>query len=217
MKTQVTQFLDSNSNGLTEFNLGDEEWAAVEDLVLVLKVRIPSTTISGSFAYNLLPDSEGRYNFFFSADNASLSAIIPAMDTLDQSFATGIINERHLSEPLRHALSIGKRTMNRYYALTDDSHLYRMAMSKSLSLSFAYISNASKVLDPSYKLSYFHQLKWTEDWIDTAVAITRVAWEEFKPNEPSPCSDDGPTTNVCIIFPMLLFILIFCIGFQQAN
>lgn len=38
MKTQVSLFLDSNSNGLTEFNLDEDEWTAVEDLVAVLKV-----------------------------------------------------------------------------------------------------------------------------------------------------------------------------------
>lgn len=77
---------------------------------------------------------------FFSADNASLSAVIPAMDALDQSMATGIINQRVLSEPLRHALSIGKRTMNRYYGLTDDSHLYRMAMGTSFIISYFHLS-----------------------------------------------------------------------------
>lgn len=81
---------------------------------------------------------------FFSADNASLSAIIPAMDALDQSFATGIVNQQLLSEPLRHALSIGKRTLNKYYQLTDDSHLYRMAMSTFLLLFFlSCVSDAS--------------------------------------------------------------------------
>lgn len=73
---------------------------------------------------------------FFSADNASLSAVIPAMDALDEALATGIVNKRILSEPLWHALSIGKKTMNKYYELTDDSHLYWMAM--GVSLSFFY-------------------------------------------------------------------------------
>ncbi|KAJ3965398.1 hypothetical protein EV361DRAFT_810767, partial [Lentinula raphanica] len=56
------------------------------------------------------------------------SILIPAMDTIDQVFATGILNHEVLSAPVHHALSIGKKTLNKYYELTDDSHLYCMAI-----------------------------------------------------------------------------------------
>jgi len=50
------------------------------------------------------------------------------MDAIDEAFATGIIDDRVLCMPLRHALSVGKKTLNKYYSLTDDSNIYRMAM-----------------------------------------------------------------------------------------
>jgi hypothetical protein len=51
------------------------------------------------------------------------------MDAIDEAFATGIVDNRVLSNPICHALAIGKQTLNKYYSLTDDSDIYRMAMS----------------------------------------------------------------------------------------
>jgi len=50
------------------------------------------------------------------------------MDAIDEAFATGIVDGRVLSAPLQHALLLGKRTLNKYYELTDSSSIYRMAM-----------------------------------------------------------------------------------------
>lgn len=50
------------------------------------------------------------------------------MDAIDEAFATGIIDKHVLSDPIRHALSMGKKTLNKYYTLSDDSDIYRMAM-----------------------------------------------------------------------------------------
>lgn len=50
------------------------------------------------------------------------------MDAIDDAFGNGVINNQNLSRPIRSALAIGKKTMNRYYGLTDDSDIYRLAM-----------------------------------------------------------------------------------------
>ncbi|KAJ3755208.1 hypothetical protein EV360DRAFT_20087, partial [Lentinula raphanica] len=119
MREPVTEFLDRSRHGLSDFALDDDKWNAIEGLVSVLKVLKEAT-------------------MFFSTGAPSVAAIIPAMDILDEVFASGIVNTAILSGPVRHALSIGKRTLNKYYALTDDSYLYRMAI----------------VLHPSLKLDY---------------------------------------------------------------
>ncbi|KAE9398591.1 hypothetical protein BT96DRAFT_821741, partial [Gymnopus androsaceus JB14] len=93
---------------------------------------------------------------FFSSNSPIIAAVIPAMDAIDEAFATGIINEQLLSEPIRHALSMGKKTLNKYYTLTDDSDIYRMAM----------------VLHLSLKLDYFRNAGWMDAWIQDAIAIT---------------------------------------------
>lgn len=41
MKDYVNSYLDASSNGLTDFILTNAQWDAIEDLVYVLKVRMP--------------------------------------------------------------------------------------------------------------------------------------------------------------------------------
>ena len=41
------------------------------------------------------------------------------------------------------------------------------------------------VLHLKHKLEYFHNKKWEQDWIDTAINFTRKIWiEEYKGLEP---------------------------------
>ncbi|KAJ3965890.1 hypothetical protein EV361DRAFT_809966, partial [Lentinula raphanica] len=110
LKEPITEFLNRSSNGLAEYALDNEEWEAIEGLVSVLKDA----------------------TLFFSSSSPSVASIIPAMDIIDHSFASGIVNHQTLSAPVRHTLLIGKRTLNKYYQLTDDSYIYRMAISTFL-------------------------------------------------------------------------------------
>ncbi|KAJ3966428.1 hypothetical protein EV361DRAFT_809106, partial [Lentinula raphanica] len=109
MKTAISDFVDRSSHSLTEYALTEEEWEVAEGLSAALLILKEAT-------------------LFFSQDGTNISAVIPAMDAIDEVFATGIINDEDLSEPIRHALAIGKKTLNKYYSLTDDSELYRIAM-----------------------------------------------------------------------------------------
>jgi hypothetical protein len=127
MRDSVSQFLDRSSNGLADLLLTDEEWDVIEGLVSALKVRVRLIFCSYSaHCFQILKDA----TLFFSSNTPNVAAVIPAMDAIDKAFATGIIANEVLSNPIRHALSIGKRTLNKYYSLTDDSDIYRMAMSK---------------------------------------------------------------------------------------
>ncbi|KAE9385639.1 hypothetical protein BT96DRAFT_840438, partial [Gymnopus androsaceus JB14] len=65
---------------------------------------------------------------FFSSNTPNIYAIIPAMDAIDKAFASGIVKNHQLCAPLCHALSIGKKTLNKYYALTDNSDIHCIAM-----------------------------------------------------------------------------------------
>ncbi|KAJ3765129.1 hypothetical protein FB446DRAFT_622174, partial [Lentinula raphanica] len=127
---------------MSDLALNDDEWEAVEGLVAVLKILKEATT-------------------FFSTTNPSVAAVIPTMDAIDEAFASGIVDTTEFSGPIRHALSIGKKTLNKYYGLTDDSYIYRMAI----------------VLHPSRKLDYFRNAEWPDSWVEAAVAVTRESWE----------------------------------------
>ncbi|KAE9407459.1 hypothetical protein BT96DRAFT_809445, partial [Gymnopus androsaceus JB14] len=119
MKVVVIQFLDRASNGLADYTLSEGEWEAISDLILK-----DATT-------------------FFSSNLPNISAVIPAMDAIDEAFASGIIDKHKLCAPLRHALAIGKKTMNKYYALTDHSDIYRIAMGTCINIAIFYTDNTS--------------------------------------------------------------------------
>ncbi|KAF5362814.1 hypothetical protein D9757_014266 [Collybiopsis confluens] len=168
MRPQVTQFVDSNSNGLAEFQVGEEEWESINGLTAALK---------------LLKDA----TIWFLGNSPTVAQVILAMDAIDEALATGMVDSEEVSDPIKHALAIGKQTINKYYALSDDSNIYRMAM----------------VLHPQHKLHYFEQAHWDQAWIDESIDITRAAYAPFKPPDdhatfmaqspPSPSS--SPPTN----------------------
>lgn len=120
------------------------------------------------------------------------------MDKLDEKFATGILDDRVLSAPLRHAVSIGKRTMNKYYELSDSSDIYRMSMGTCLCCLISPSDvNVSLVLHPSYKTTYFDRLNWDKLWIEEALRITCEAWKRFKPSgNVSPNESRQPNPSV---------------------
>ncbi|KAE9393110.1 hypothetical protein BT96DRAFT_1052452, partial [Gymnopus androsaceus JB14] len=121
---------------------------------------------------------------FFSSNSLNISAVIPAMDTINEASATGIIEQKELCTPLCYALLVGKKTLNKYYSLSDDSHIYRIAM----------------VLHPSFKLSYFRRLNWQEQWIQDAVHVTWNAWTQLKPMVPSSAAPQTEEASVRILF-----------------
>jgi hypothetical protein len=49
------------------------------------------------------------------------------MDAIDEVLATNALSSKY-SAAIQAALSVGKKTLNRYYAKTDLSNTYRIAM-----------------------------------------------------------------------------------------
>lgn len=64
---------------------------------------------------------------FFSQSNPNLATVIPAMDYIDEHLTTNALDSRY-SAAIRASLSLGKKTLNRYYTMTDQSEIYRIAM-----------------------------------------------------------------------------------------
>ncbi|KAJ3752499.1 hypothetical protein EV360DRAFT_17820, partial [Lentinula raphanica] len=120
MKEHINAFIDHSSYKLSEYTITDEEWEVIGGLVSALSILKEAT-------------------LFFSADGANISSVIPAMDAIDEALASGILNNEILSQLNRHALAIGKKTLNIYYSLMDDLDLYCITM----------------VFHPEYKLDYF--------------------------------------------------------------
>jgi hypothetical protein len=62
--------------------------------------------------------------------------VIPAMDFINDKL-TAHAHDRTLSPAVKASLALGKKTLNRYYLLTDSSEVYRIAMGAWLMFLFA--------------------------------------------------------------------------------
>jgi hypothetical protein len=74
----------------------------------------------------------------------------------------------------------GLAILNKYYSKTDDSIMYRIAMSMFLTKQHLLSNLISLlVLNPKYKLSYFRAKDWEEEWIDAALKVLRDQWMTY--------------------------------------
>jgi hypothetical protein len=89
---------------------------------------------------------------------------------------TGAIN-LELLPALRVALSFGKKTMNKYFNLTDDAKVYQIVTSKLPTLPVITQLMHETVLHLRHKLSYFRLVSWLLEWIKKARKIVREWYE----------------------------------------
>ncbi|KIM51047.1 hypothetical protein SCLCIDRAFT_46451, partial [Scleroderma citrinum Foug A] len=124
--------------------------------------------------------------------------VIPAMDYIDEVFTTGMLDHTHFDPAICATIRLAKKTLNKYYSLTDSSKVYCIAM----------------ILHPCYKLEYFKQAKWNVDWIDTAQDLIRATYDStYAPchvqeddrsaTESSTCAGEARSTNIFDNLPCL--------------
>ncbi|KAG9313575.1 hypothetical protein JVU11DRAFT_5904 [Chiua virens] len=84
------------------------------------------------------------------------------MDHIDEVLIT---QSRDLmySAAIQASLGVAKRTLNRYYGLTDSSDVYWIAM----------------VLHPHHKLKYFKDTHWKQGWINAAETLVQTKFEDL--------------------------------------
>src|SRR6267154_5703803 len=109
--------------------------------------------------------------------------VIPAMGHIDTTFTNGILNAHVLDPAIRAALKLAKRTLNRYYSLTDASETYHVAMG-TLSSTLPSYDDANfmifslAVLHPQHKLQYFQNAGWETEWVTTAEHLMRELYDQ---------------------------------------
>ncbi|KAJ3498251.1 hypothetical protein NLJ89_g10242 [Agrocybe chaxingu] len=137
----LDKFTADRKNDLRKYELSPNEWKIATQLRDVLLVLKDAT-------------------LFFSRSTPNLATVIPAMDYIDTRLTTQGHNTGYAA-PIRAAIGLAKKTLNRYYTLTDSSEVYRIAM----------------ILHPRHKLSYFRTASWPQEWIDTAEDLLRSEFE----------------------------------------
>lgn len=132
---------------------------------------------------------------FFSRSTPSLATVIPAMDHIDEMLTMSSLNNVY-PPSIRAALSIAKRTSNRYYNATDQSEVYRIAMGElswSIFICFSVklmICNIIVVLHPRHKLKYFERAGWEPEWIAAAKDIVRAEFNRSYATQPVNIEED---------------------------
>ena len=110
--------------------------------------------------------------------------VIPLFDIITRALDDHIINDT-LPSAIRMAAWRGRAMLNKYYGLTDDSIIYRIAMCMCV-LDLVLWRNSytflPTVLHPRYKSSYFHKAGWPRSWITTAEDLLCAEWDaNYKP------------------------------------
>ena len=106
------------------------------------------------------------------------------MDTIDRAFTTASMANEDFCLPVKLGLELGKRIINKYYNLTDESEIYRVSIGipfKCFLYSFTVSDIFILVLHPGLRMWYFKTNKWPQEWQDEAVSITqRVFDDDYK-------------------------------------
>ncbi|KAK2461380.1 hypothetical protein APHAL10511_006604 [Amanita phalloides] len=132
--------------GLQDLELTSDEWKLAKQLQGILQILKEAT-------------------IYFSCSTPSLATMIPAMDHINEVFLDYSINDRyHLA--IHIAIGLAKKTLNRYYELTDSSKVYCITM----------------ILHPRHKLTYFCNTKWEPRWIETAEHLVQEEFEKYLAN-----------------------------------
>jgi len=111
---------------MRKYELDNDDWQIINDLVSVLAVRASLYWKFGPPDMNAVFQQYKRATLFFSQDSASVAAIIPAMDKLDNNLNPNTKTTYHPA--ILAAMKLARRKINRYYSITDASSVYRMAM-----------------------------------------------------------------------------------------
>jgi hypothetical protein len=61
------------------------------------------------------------------------------MDMIDRAFTTGSMDNDYFSLPIKIVLELGKRILNKYYNLTDESEIYQISIGR-FSISLFYFT-----------------------------------------------------------------------------
>ena len=116
------------------------------------------------------------------------------MDHINKVLTTSSGPSSHYSLAIRAALTLRKRTMDKYHKKTGESEVYRIAMGKSLSLCVHYtFLTVFLVLHPCNKLEYFRRNHWDDESIE---ATRDIVQDEFDRTYWSMDGEDGTKMDI---------------------
>jgi hypothetical protein len=103
-------------NGLKKYELDDDEWKIVADLVAVLSVGLACHILYFFISLISIHQQYKKATLFFSQDSATIAAVIPAMDKLDSKLNQQTKEAYHPA--VISAMQLAKNKMDRYWKIT---------------------------------------------------------------------------------------------------
>ena len=112
---------------LRRYELAPAEWNTATELRDVLKVCNFPIHLFWTYSHCFIQIFKDA-TLFFSRDTPNLATVIPAMDLIDKVLTTSSLSSSKYSIAIRGALTIGKKTLDKYHNKTQESDVYRIAM-----------------------------------------------------------------------------------------
>lgn len=111
--------------------------------------------------------------YFGLTPNLSLQ-VVPIIDDLHDLLEEATNNTAY-HPTVRHAAQRGRAALNKYYELTDESHIIRIGFCTYyylLSL-IVFVTNKfpPQVLHPDYKREYMESKEWPTEWVNEYVRL----------------------------------------------
>lgn len=188
-RASITEFTANATNNLRKWELNEHEWGLLTEIHKILKVRrffVPRSVANITFK------PLKRATVYFSKTAPIIADVIPTIDEFDRLFTTLVVElhtetgekERiEISSAFKTSLILASRTLNKYYQLTDETSVYRIAMSTSdsqLLLQHHALpgTHSTTVLHPTHKLEYFADNDWSNTWISEAKDALQATWRD---------------------------------------
>jgi len=139
-----------------------------------------------------------------------LHHVIPLFDIITRKLDQ-FVDDGKLHPAIRTAAARGRTMMNKYYGLSDDSVMYRVAMCKFIVWFIVicrFLINVL-VLHPKYKSSYFVKAGWPSDWIRTAEGLLRSQYRNYyQPNQSDSLERPSVSVQLHYQYPIKMATLI---------
>ncbi|KAJ7310652.1 hypothetical protein DFH08DRAFT_629128, partial [Mycena albidolilacea] len=116
-KDVINAFTGDRNLGYRAYDLTNAQWTFIEDMLHVLK----DATL-----------------YFSNENHCTIPQVLTTMDKIDDLITVTVVtssvqsagtSKRALHSSIKSALKLAKATMNKYYSRTDESNVYRIAMS----------------------------------------------------------------------------------------
>ena len=167
----IDDIMGNKSLKLCKYNLNDNDWTIIADLIHVLKVSLCYLLIS-ICAVLIIEQIYKDATYFFLKDSAfTITHVISTMDHINAVLRS--LGETALTPSIKQALTFAHKHLDNYYLKTDLSNVYCIVMGMWCSLLASIISQSTHSSPSLTKTQILLQHGWSKNWVDTAEKIVR--------------------------------------------